>query len=77
MIYYLLNEACKDVSAARKFVTEVRELAKKYNANFFIVTDGASGYHSDGTNEAVKAMRKAMDKWELEHGFDPSEDWSK
>ena len=74
------KEVSKDVENTRKFVTEVRSLAKKYNANFFIVTDGASGYSNGngGTNNpAVKAMRQAMDKWELDHGFDPKEDWSK
>ena len=79
MIYYI-NEACKDLSKTREFVTEVRELAKKYDANFFLVTDGASGYSNGNggkVDPACKAMRKAMDKWEKDHGFDPNEDWSK
>ena len=71
-----VNEACKDLKSAREFVSKVGELAKKYNANYFIVTDGASGIHNDG-NPAVKNARDSQIKWEKEHGFDPDEDWSK
>ena len=71
------NEACKDVDAARHFVSDVKDLAKKYDANFFLVTDGASGTHNDGTNAAVKHARDSHKEWELKHGFDPEEDWGK
>ena len=70
-----VSEACKDVKTARKFVHEVGNLAKKYDANYFIVTDGASGTSNNG-NPAVKNARDAQIKWEKEHGFDPDEDWS-
>ena len=70
------NEACKDVKTARKFVSEVGKLAKKYDANYFIVTDGASGVHNNG-NPAVKNARDSQVEWEKKHGFDPDEDWSK
>ena len=70
------NEACKDVKTARKFVSEVGKLAKKYDANYFIVTDGASGIHNNG-NPAVKNARDSQVEWEKKHGFDPDEDWSK
>lgn len=39
-----LNESCKDIQTARKFVSEVGKLAKKYDANYFIVTDGEFKY---------------------------------
>lgn len=71
----LLVEACKDVETARMFVRDVAKLAKKYNANYFIVTDGASGTSNNG-NPAVKNARDAQIKWEKEHGFDPDEDWA-
>lgn len=68
-------EACKDVETARMFVRDVAKLAKKYNANYFIVTDGASGTSNNG-NPAVKNARDAQIKWEKEHGLDPDEDWT-
>lgn len=71
-----VNEACKDVKTARKFVREVEKLAKRYDANYFIVTDGASGIHNNG-NPAVKNARDAQVRWEKENGYDPDEDWSK
>lgn len=70
-----INEACKDINTAREFVKKVGELAKKYDANYFIVTDGASGTHNNG-NPAVSNARKAQIKWEKENGYDPDEDWS-
>ena len=71
-----LNEACKDVETARKFVRDVGKLAKKYDANYFIVTDGASGTSNTG-NPAVKHARDCHIEWEKKHGHDPYEDWSK
>lgn len=74
----MLTEACKDLSTARKFVWDVTQLAKKYNANFFIVTDGASGYSNGNgvNNPAVKNARNNQIEWEKKNGFDPDEDWS-
>lgn len=69
-------EACKNLAEARKFVSEVGKIAKKYNANYFIVTDGASGISNNG-NEAVSHARKSQIEWEKKKGFDPDEDWSK
>lgn len=71
-----VNEACKDVETARKFVRDVGKLAKKYDANYFIVTDGASGTSNNG-NPAVANARRAQIEWEKRNGFDPDEDWSK
>ena len=73
-----INEACKNTEEARKFVTDVRKIAKKYDANFFVVTDGASGYHNGpNSNPAVKNARDQQIEWEKKNGFDPDEDWSK
>lgn len=71
-----INEACKDIKAAREFVRRVGELAKEYDANYFIVTDGASGTSNRG-NPAVRNARNAQIEWEKKNGFDPDEDWSK
>ena len=68
-------EACKDVATARKLCSEVKNLAKKYDANFYFVTDGASVTSNKG-NQAVKTARQAVAKWEREHGFDDVEDWT-
>lgn len=68
------TEACKDVQTTRKFVSDVEKLAKKYNANYFIVTDGASGIHNQG-EPAVKFHRDKQIEWEKKNGFDPDDDW--
>lgn len=61
---------------ARAFCREVRELASKYDLPFFVVTDGASATHTMNC-EAVKTARENHKQWEIEHNFDPKEDWSK
>lgn len=63
---------------SRKFITDVSRLAKKYNVNFFIVTDGASGYSNGNGNvdEAVKNARIKHIEWEKNNGFNPYEDWT-
>ncbi len=65
-----------ELDKARKFCSEVKELAKKYNLPFFVVTDGASATSNNGC-EAVKNARDNHIKWELDNGYDPYEDWSK
>ena len=72
------QEACKDLMAARKLCNDVRKVAKKYDANFFFVTDGASAYSNGNgkSDPAVKAMRNEMDKWEDKNGFNSDDDWS-
>lgn len=72
----ILNEACKDIKSAREFVSKVGELAKKYDANYFIVTDGASGIHNNDNPVARNAREKQIE-WERKNNFDPDEDWSK
>lgn len=61
---------------ARQFCTEVKELAKKYDLPFFVVTDGASATNNNGC-DAVRNARDNHKKWELENKFDPYEDWGK
>lgn len=64
------------IEEAREFCREVKELAKKYNLPFFVVTDGASATHNHNC-EAVRNARENHKKWELENHFDPEEDWVK
>jgi len=76
------SESCKNVNEARKFLQDVDKIGKKYNANFFIVTDGASmtrnGIYGDKkSNPVVSNAREAQKKWELENSADPDEDWVK
>ena len=78
MIKEYVEEACKDLIHARKLCNAVRKLARKYNANYFFVTDGASSY-SNGNgkyNPAAKEMRDHMDDWERNNGFNPDDDWT-
>lgn len=60
---------------AREFCKEVRELAKKYQLPFFVVTDGASATSNNGC-EAVRVARENHIKWEQDNNLDPNEDWS-
>jgi len=59
---------------ARQFVSEVIELAKKYELPFFVVTDGASAI-SNNDCDAVEHARKAHIEWEIQHGIDPEHEW--
>ncbi len=70
------EEDIEKIQKTRKFCLEVKELAKKYNLPFFVVTDGASATSNNGC-EAVKNARDNHINWEKENGFDPYEDWSK
>lgn len=60
---------------SRKLCQEVKELASKYNLEFFFITEGASCCNIK-TNEAVRHARKEHEKWEIKNGFNPEEDWS-
>lgn len=70
-----MNNNDEKITNARKFCQEVKEIAKKYNLPFFVVTDGASATDNNGC-EAVRNARENHIKWEKENGFDPNEDWS-
>lgn len=61
---------------ARDFCNEVRLLALQYELPFFVLTDGASAINNNGC-EAIKNVKAAHTKWELDHGLDPFEDWEK
>ena len=63
------------VAKSREFVSEVSKLAKKYGLDYFIATEGASGYSSSHNNDAIKTARKNHTEWEKKHGHDPNEDW--
>ena len=71
----IMNNNDEKITNARKFCQEVKEIAKKYNLPFFVVTDGASATDNNGC-EAVRNARENHIKWEKENGFDPNEDWS-
>lgn len=73
---YFKENLNEKLERARKFCMEVRDIAKKYDLPFFVVTDGASATHTDGC-QAVKNARDNHIKWEKENVFDPDEDWSK
>lgn len=65
-----------ELEKARQFCKEVKELAKKYDLPFFVVTSGASAT-SNNNCEAVRNARENHIKWELENQFNPYEDWDK
>ena len=59
---------------AKQFILEVRDLAKKYNCNFFIVTDGASAIFNKG-NEIVEKHRRLQIELDKEMGINPFDNW--
>ena len=63
-----------NVLKARKLCNEVKILCKKYNMNFFFVTDGASCTSNNG-NPAIKTCRDGLADWEETNGFNSKEDW--
>ena len=63
------------IEKAREFCIKVKELAKEYDLSFFLVTEGASIINNNGC-EAVKNARDNHIKWELEHNYDPYENWN-
>ena len=64
------------LTKAQKFCSEVKELAKKYDLSFFVVTEGASTTQNKDC-DAVANARQAHIKWEKEHGIDPEHSWEK
>ena len=59
---------------AREFCSEVKSIGEKYGLSFFFVTEGASVMQNKDC-KAVENARNAHKKWEIEHGFDPTETW--
>lgn len=70
-----ITEACKSPLEARRFIKYVERVAKRYDANYFIVSDGASATHNDN-NEAIRYCRNALKEWESKNGYNPDEDWN-
>lgn len=70
------NENIEKNKKARQFCQEIKELAKKYNLPFFVVTDGASAISNNGCS-AVKNARESHILWEKQHDYNPYEDWNK
>ena len=68
-----MNETRRDL--ARRFVSKGAELAKRYDLDFFVVTEGASGVSNSNT-PAVEHARSCHVEWERAHGIDPEHDWS-
>ena len=74
----MTNNCCNDdqkIYYARKFVSEVGVLAKKYALPVFVVTDGAS-LTSNKNCEAVMYARNCHIEWEKRHGVDPYHSFS-
>ena len=69
------NNDTEKIEKARQFCQEVKELAKKYNLPFFVVTDGASAISNNGC-AAVKNARENHILWEKQNGYDPYENWN-
>ncbi len=65
----------EELIKARMFCSEVRELAKRYNLPFFVVTDGASATSNNGC-AAIKSARNSHMEWERNNGENPEHDWS-
>ena len=59
---------------AKQFILEVRDLAKKHNCNFFIVTDGASAIFNKG-NGIVEKHRRLQIELDKEMGINPFDNW--
>ena len=57
----------EELIKARMFCSEVRELAKRYNLPFFVVTDGASATSNNGC-AAIKSARNSHMEWERNNG---------
>lgn len=58
----------------KQFILEVRDLAKKHNCNFFIVTDGASAISNKG-NEIIEKHRRLQIELDKEMEINPFDDW--
>ena len=62
------------LTKAQQFCLEVKELAKKYDLSFFVVTEGASATQNKNC-AAVAHARRAHIKWENENGIDSEHSW--
>ena len=62
------------MAKSKVFIRKVRELAKEYNLNFFVVTDGASAISNNG-NKIVEQHRMLQIELDKEMGINPFDDW--
>jgi len=77
--YFMKNENIKpdnNLIKARAFCSEVEKISKKYNLEYFFVTEGASSTKVENCG-AVRNARNNHIEWEKENGYNPNEDWSK
>ena len=76
--YFMKNENIKsenNLIKARAFCSEVEKISKKYNLEYFFVTEGASSTKVENCG-AVRNARNNHIEWEKENGYNPNEDWS-
>lgn len=76
--YFMKNENIKpnnNLIKARAFCSEVEKISKKYNLEYFFVTEGASSTKVKNCG-AVRNARNNHIEWEKENGYNPNEDWS-
>ena len=66
----------KRLTKSQQFCLEVKELAKKYNLPFFVVTDGASAVVNENCS-AVYHARQAHIQWEKENHIKSEHNWEK
>ena len=52
-----------------------KKISKKYNLEYFFVTEGASSTKVENCG-AVRNARNNHIEWEKENGYNPNEDWS-
>ena len=62
------------MAKSKDFIKKVKELAKEYNLNFFIVTNGASAISNKG-NEIVEKHRSLQIELDKEMGINPFDNW--
>ena len=76
--YFMKNENIKsdnNLIKARAFCSEVKKISKKYNLEYFFITEGASSTKVENCG-AVRNARNNHIEWEKENGYNPNEDWS-
>ena len=66
----------KQLTKSQQFCLDVKEIAKKYNLSFFVVTEGASATINKNC-PAVEHARKSHIQWEKENHINPEHNWEK
>ena len=65
-----------EIEKARQFLTEVSQLASKYELHIFAVTRGVSITVDSNSCETVQNARENHIEWKLKQGYDPFETWN-